>query len=63
MVKPTHPLAPHWMFLSQAPFYTSVFLPAPECQGPLLAMRVEEIGWFYQPFYQTVMRFTAWCGL
>ncbi|HXG19000.1 MAG TPA: hypothetical protein VNN62_08000 [Methylomirabilota bacterium] len=62
MVKPAHPLAPHWMFLSQAPFYTPVFLPAPECQEPLLAMRVEEIEWFSQQFYQTVVRFTAWCG-
>ncbi len=56
-----HPLAPHWMFLSKAPFYTPVFLPAPECKEPLLAMRVEEIGWFYQQFFQTVIRFTAWC--
>ena len=50
------------MFLSKAPFYTPVFLSAPECREPLLAMRVEEIGWFYQQFYRTVIRFTAWCG-
>ena len=57
-----HPLVPHWTFLSKAPFYTPLFLSAPECQEPLLVMRVEEIGWFYQRFYQTVIRFTAWCG-
>jgi len=57
-----HPLAHHWMFLSTAPFYMPVFLPAPECPEPLIAMRVEDLGWFYQQFYRTVIRFTAWCG-
>src|SRR5262245_30147279 len=57
-----HPIAPHWMFLSKAPFYTPVVLPAPECREPLIAMRVEELGWFSHPCYQTIIRFTAWCG-
>jgi hypothetical protein len=59
----THPLAEHWMFLCKAPFYTPVFLSAPECREPLLAMRVEELHYFYQQFYRTTVRFTAWCGL
>ena len=57
-----HPLAGYWMFLCKAPFYTPVFLSAPECQEPLLALRVEELQEFYQQFYRTTVRFTAWCG-